>query len=221
VCIIKGKNSAVLGDFVYDQLKEMILTRKIRCGEKIQEQQIEKLLNVSRTPVREAVRKLSNEGIVILYPNRYAEVITFTEESIKELGMVRITMDCLAAQQAIQNGSNRDFDELKDLVKLCDEAHENKDFYQQIQYDAQFHMKLINISKNTVLIDILNNLLSRTQLLQTTIEDFSTRCEVKNHHAILDELYARNRTGVLTAVQNHLCPFYHLEIEDINSIIFK
>lgn len=221
-CTIKVKDNEVLGDFVYAQLKEMILTRKIRCGEKIQEQQVEKLFNVSRTPVREAVRKLSSEGIVVLYPNRYAEVIRFDEETIKELGMVRITMDCLAAQQAIQNGSNRDFDALRDLVKLCDEAHEQGDFYRQIQYDAQFHMKLIEISKNPVLIDILNNLLFRTQLLQTTIEDnFSTICEVKNHHAILDELYARNRTGVLKAVQKHLCPFYHLKIEDIDPVVFK
>jgi DNA-binding GntR family transcriptional regulator len=200
----------------------MILTRKIRCGEKIQEHQVEKLFSVSRTPVREAVRKLSSEGIVILYPNRYAEVISFDEEAVKELGMVRITIDCLAAQQAIQNGSNRDFDALKDLVKLCDEAHEQGDFYQQIQYDARFHMKLVEISKNSVLIGILKNLLFRTQLLQTTIEDnFLTICEVKNHHRILDELYARNRTGVLKAVQTHLCPFYHLEVEDIPSVVFK
>lgn len=130
----------------------MILTRQIKCGGKIQEQKIEKELGVSRTPVREVVRRLSNEGIVILYPNRHAKVISFNEKNIKDLGMVRITMDYLAGQLAINNGSNRNFDELAKILEQCKEAHKNSNLFEQIQFDSQFHMKLVDISENQVLI---------------------------------------------------------------------
>jgi len=217
------KNSAVLGDLAYEQIKAMILTREIKIGERIQEQQIEQLLGMSRTPVREAVRRLSNEGIVNLYPNRFAEVISFDDKSIRDLGMVRITMDCLAAQLAIQNGSNRDFDELQELSDKCEEAHNQGNLYEQIQFDSQFHMKLVEICENAVLIDIQKNIVLKTQLLQTTLlEDTnSSVCDVRNHGTILKALYDRNLPEVLSAIKNHLCPFYHLEIEDIYPVLYK
>lgn len=220
---MRVKNSAVLGDLAYEQIKNMILTREIKCGEKIQEQQIEQQLGMSRTPVREAVRRLSNEGIVDLYPNRFAEVISFDDDSIRDLGMVRITMDCLAAQLAIKNGSNRNFDALQELSDKCENAHNENNLYDQIQYDSQFHMKLVEISENDVLIGIQKNIMLKTQLLQATlIEDTNSNvCDVRNHGKILDALYDRSLEGVLRAIQNHLCPFYHLEINDIHPVLFK
>ena len=219
---MRVKNKAVLGDFVYDHIKELILTRKIKCGERINEQAIEEELGVSRTPVREAVRRLSNEGIVTLIPNRFTEVITFDEESIKELGMVRITMDCLAAQLAIQNGSNRDFDDLNKISQDCMEAHRNMEWYDQIKYDSDFHMKLVEISKNELLINIQKNIVLRTRLLQThQIEDTkSAVCDIRQHEAIMTSLYERNLEKVLMAIQKHLASFYHLKNEDIKVIGF-
>lgn len=220
---MKVKNNAVLGDLAYKKIKNMILTREIKPGEKIQEQQIEQDLGMSRTPVREAVRRLSNEGIVNLYPNRFAEVISFDDKSIRDLGMVRITMDCLAAQLAIRNGSNRDFDELQELSNQCEEAHNAKNLFEQIQFDSKFHMKLLEISENDVLISLQKNIMLKTQLLQTTlIEDTSSDvCDVRNHSHILTALYDRNLPAVLEAIKNHLCPFYHLEVEDIHSVLYK
>lgn len=219
---MRVKKSAVLGEYVYDQIKDMILTRKIKPGEKIQEQQIEQELGVSRTPVREAVRKLQNEGIIELYPNRHAEVATFDEEAIQQLGMVRITMDCLAAQQAIQNGSNRDFDQLKELAQKCEEANTSANLYDQIQYDTQFHMLLVEISENKVLIDIQKNLVLRTQLLQTTLLDTGMgACDIKHHSEILDGLYARDLPSVHKAIQAHLCPFYHINPDDIRTVTYS
>jgi len=218
---MRVKNKAVLGDFVYDHIKELLLTKKLKCGDRINEQSLEEELGVSRTPVREAVRRLSNEGIVTLYPNRFAEVITFDENSIKELGMVRITMDCLSAQLAIQNGSNRDFDVLKDLAEKCDAAHLENNWYDQFKYDSRFHMKLIEISKNDLLINLQKSMVLKTRLLQTEqLDEDSTYCDVAQHGAILDALYNRNLAAVLETTTRHLATFYHLDPKDINVIHF-
>jgi len=221
---MRVKNSAVLGDFVYDHIKELILTKKIKCGERINEQTIEKELGVSRTPVREAVRRLSNEGIVKLIPNRFTEVITFDENSIRELGMVRITMDCLSAQLAIQNGSNRDFDELKELSEKCAQAHENNDWYEQIKYDSLFHLKLVEISSNDLLINLQENMVLKTRLLQTEQlqgDPDSNICDIGQHKEILNALYERNLDAVLNATMSHLTTFYHLDKKDIKVVTFS
>jgi DNA-binding GntR family transcriptional regulator len=218
---MRVKNKAVLGDFVYDHIEELLLTKKLKCGDRINEQSLEEELGVSRTPVREAVRRLSNEGIVTLYPNRFAEVITFDENSIKELGMVRITMDCLSAQLAIQNGSNRDFDVLKSLAEKCDAACLENNWYEQFKYDSQFHMKLVEISKNDLLINLQKSMVLKTRLLQTEqLDEDSAYCDVSQHGAILDALYSRNLEAVLETTTRHLATFYHLDPKDIKVIHF-
>lgn len=217
---MKVQNRMVLGDYVYDHIKELILTRKIHCGERINEQLIEEDLGVSRTPVREAVRRLSNEGIATLVPNRFTEVITFTEDSIRELGMVRITMDCLSAQLAIQNGSNRDFDELSLLAGKCHDAHQEDNWYDQIKYDSEFHFRLIQITGNQVLIELQKNIMLKTRLLQTDRIDKAelSLCDLEQHQAILEGLYARDLDKALAAIKKHLASFYLLDNETIKVI---
>lgn len=218
---MRVKNNALLGDFVYEHLKSMILTNKIKCGEKIQEQQIEHELGVSRTPVREAVRRLANQGVITLYPNRYAEVITFDKQSIKDLGMVRITLDCLAAQLAVQTGSNRDFDMLKDTADKCLDAHNKGEIYEQIQLDSDFHSKLVEITGNNDLIGLHKSTMLKTQLLQTSVvEDNTNFCDLDTHSEILAALYDRDTNKVLVAIQKHLAPFYGMKAADIKTVTF-
>lgn len=219
---MQSGKSAVLADVVYEKIKELLLRQQIRCGEKIQEQALEEMLGVSRTPVREAVRKLSNEGIVTLYPNRHAEVICFDEDSIRDLGIVRISMDCLAAQLAIYNGSNKDFAQIRDLAVACQSAHEKGELYEQVQFDSQFHLKLAELSKNGVIVDIQKKLTFRTQLLQITLigDTKSKVCDVQYHDDIIAGLYERNIEKAVQAILNHLCPFYHIDPSQVKTLSF-
>lgn len=219
---MRTKDNAVLGEYVYEQLRDMILTRRIKCGEKILEKQIEEDLGVSRTPVREAVRRLANEGIVRLFPNRHAEVITFDEETVAELGLMRITMDCLAAQLAVQNGSNRDFSKLEQLAKQCEEAYRNHDISTQLLFDSAFHTRLVELSENQMLIDFQKTVSMRTLLLQTDM--FERQADIVNniehHFAIIEALYERDTDKVLLAIQQHLCAFYRMDPAKLRTVVF-
>lgn len=211
---MRVKNSAVLGDMVYEHIKEMILRKEIASGEKIPEKQIEEKLNVSRTPVREAVRRLSSDGLVQVYPNRYSEVATFDDAAIIELGTMRLSMDCFAAQLAVQNGSNRDFQELLNLAEECEKANQNEDLYSRIDYDCRFHMKLVEIGGNRLLLDCQNRLFLRTRLLQTTIlmSTASAACDSEQHLAIVDALFKRDVEQVLKNIIDHLGAFYNINV---------
>lgn len=220
---MRVKNNAVLGEFVYEKMKEMILTRQILCGEKIQEKTIEDTLKVSRTPVREAVRRLSNEGIVVLYPNRHAEVIRFTPDSIKELGIIRLTLDCLTAQLAILNGSNQDFYELEKIALSCGEIQKQNEIYSFLKCDCAFHTKLAELTRNKLLIDMQHSISLQSMLLQS---DQMENCpmdllDTSHQLHIVSALKERNTEKLLTVIQEYLCPLFGLDHTSISTLIFN
>ncbi|MFQ9702047.1 MAG: GntR family transcriptional regulator [Enterocloster clostridioformis] len=94
---------------VYEHLKNLILSRALKPGEKIPEAKLAAQFGLSRTPIREAIKKLANDGIVTLYPNRFAEVSVLPQNWLQEVGMVRLSLDIVAAHLAILYGSNYDY----------------------------------------------------------------------------------------------------------------
>lgn len=219
------KKKSTLSELVYERLKTMILSGEIHCGEKILEQQLVDAFEVSRTPVREAIRQLSNEGIIKIQPNCYAEVISFTHQSVRDLGVMRITMDCLSAQLAIQNGSNRDFNRLVSIANKCAEANPETDFLNRIKYDCDFHMMLVEISENDFLINAQRNLYLKAQLLvanrfqNNPLSDHL--CNYKEHIAIINALIQRDVDAALSAICAHLCTFYEIDMERLSVPIFR
>ena len=211
-----------LGEVVYEHIKGMILGKQVQCGERIPEEKIAKQLGVSRTPIREALRRLSNEGLINIYPNRFAEVITFDEESIKELGVIRINLDTLAVQLAIHNGSNADFLKLKEIADECYEAAKKGDIPNRIKKDSEFHLMLAQIAGNSILVKLLKELYLKIQLLQASkyrdIDDSLKKIE--HHHIIVDKLMERNVDEVVKLIQRHLVEFYNLNPDSIWTTVF-
>ena len=217
---MRQSRSAVLGEQVYEHIKEMILRGDISSGEKITEQKIVEQLGVSRTPVREAVRRLAGDGLIVFTPNKSAEVITVDAKFKRDLGTVRITTDCLSAVLAMQNGSNADFEALRVLSGQCIEAQLAGDIHSRIRFDSAFHMKLVEISGNTLLVEIQKNLYVKSQFAQTHTlvkKKETDLCDVRQHEEIIDALFARDAGRVLAAIKKHLVTFY--EIEDTGVLL--
>lgn len=213
---MRQSNNAVLGERVYEYIKEMILRGDITSGEKIPEQKIVEQLDVSRTPVREAVRRLAGDGLIVFTPNKSAEVIKVDAKFKRDLGVVRFTTDCLSAILALQNGSNADFESLRELSDKCLEAQREGNLWGRIRYDSAFHMRLVEISGNALLVEIQKNLYVKAQFAQTHTllhrEGTETdSCDVKQHEEIISALFARDSERVMAAIRQHLLPFYGIE----------
>lgn len=208
------RRTTVLGEHVYEYIKEMILRGKIESGEKIPEQKIVEQLNVSRTPVREAMRRLAGDGLIIFTPNKSAEVITIDEKFKHDIGVVRYTTDCLSALLALQNGSDADFETLKELSERCIESQHSGDLYQRIRYDSAFHMRLVEISRNDLVVEIQKNLYVKAQFAQSHTllhKDGDDACDVHQHEEIISALFARDVDRVLAAIRKHILPFYDIQ----------
>lgn len=208
-----SEGETVLSEIAYEQILQMILTQEIRCGEKIPEEKITQMLGMSRTPIREAIRRLANEGIVILYPKRHAEVICFDEKSIQDVGLLRIALDTLAAKLAILHGSNADFTQLQQIADACYQAAKSGDLYRRIKLDCDFHLFMTKISGNKILLKVQKELYLKVQLIQalkyTNIEESLKR--VEGHFPIIDGLFSRDEKLVVQCVYNHLASFYQIE----------
>lgn len=209
---MSGGGNQTSSQTAYARILQMILTRKIQGGEKLTEERLTDLLGVSRTPVREAIRRLADEGLVVVYPNRQSEVVILDEAAIQELGTVRMALDVLAAQLAVLNGSNADFMRLRKIADACYEAAKQGDIYERIRLDCDFHLMLTEIGLNSVLLTMQRQLYLKVQLVQAEkyIDVEDSLKKIEGHNSIIEALFSRNEERVVRALQEHLASFYNV-----------
>ena len=116
-----------LRDVVFNTLRQAILTGELKPGERLMEIHLANKLGVSRTPIREAIRKLELEGLVTMIPRRGAEVAQITEKSMNDVLEVRRALDALCVELACERITQEDMGRLKQAVgeKLHEENRYN------------------------------------------------------------------------------------------------
>ena len=104
---------------VYIYIKKMILSGEVGAGHKIHEEKVGQLFGVSRTPIREALKKLSEYGLVNLKPRSHAVVASLTKEEAIQLAHIRAQLETLSTKLLAEVGTNKDFDHLEDIARSC------------------------------------------------------------------------------------------------------
>ena len=157
-----------LRDVVFNTLRQAILRGEMEPGERLMEIQLAQKLGVSRTPIREAIRKLELEGLVIMIPRKGAEVAHITEKDMKDVLEVRSTLEELVVELAIKNVTDEKIEELKCANKVFESAIVSKDAVNIVEADVKFHDILYSMTNNARLIQIINNL--REQMYRYRVE---------------------------------------------------
>ena len=209
------KQKGNLSEQAYDQIKNMILHLAIKPGERIPEEKLTGVIKGSRTPVREALRKLSEEGLVNIYPGRFSEVAYYDQEAVKQIGLIRLSQDLLSCQLAIKYGSNADFDLVSQLAEKCEMGAKNGNIYERIAFDSELHLQIARISGNEFLIKNQEKLYQIIHLIQiakyTGIKD--SVMQIANHKDIIEALYKRDYKMIKVATTKHLQSFYNIDEE--------
>lgn len=210
---MKRAEGSNLGEVVYEHLVEMLLTQQLKPGDRVPENKIAMQFGISRTPIREALRHLANEGVINIYPNRFAEVVAIDDDYINQLGQARIAIDSMLTKLAIYYGSNADFARLRQLADICTEATKTGDHILRTKTDMDFHMELAAISRNQLLIKYQSEISLRVKLLVVwkylkvdTAYDLSL-----SHQALVDALIARDEERAVRIAVDHLVSFYSLD----------
>ena len=182
-----------LRDVVFNTLRRAILRGELKPGERLMEIQLANKLGVSRTPIREAIRKLELEGLVLMIPRKGAEVAEITEKNLRDVLEVRGALEELAVQLACER---MDKEKLKELHAAADHFREildSDDITAIGEADEAFHDVIFAATDNTRLVQLLNNL--REQMYRYRIEYLKKK---ECHPQLLEE-----HAAIMKAIEEH------------------
>ena len=157
-----------LRDVVFNTLRQAILRGELKPGERLMEIQLANKLGVSRTPIREAIRKLELEGLVLMIPRKGAEVAEITEKSLRDVLEVRRALEELAVQLACEKITKEEICELERVAKEFQQVVNSSDITEIAEVDVCFHDIIYTATDNQKLIQLLNNL--REQMYRYRVE---------------------------------------------------
>jgi DNA-binding GntR family transcriptional regulator len=155
---IKLDSYQPLREVVCETLRNAIVAGILQPGERLMEIQVAEELGVSRTPVREAIRKLELEGFVVMIPRRGTYVSDLSIKDITEVFEVRTSLDVLAAGLAAERITEEELEQMERLLVEIGGYIEQNDMDKIVEADSQFHDILYRASRNERLVGIINNL---------------------------------------------------------------
>ena len=195
-----------LRDVVFNTLRKAILTGELKPGERLMEIHLANQLGVSRTPIREAIRKLELEGLVIMIPRRGAEVARITEKSLKDVLEVRRALDALCAELACDRITEDEKLRLRQACSDFEAATATKDVTTIAEADVALHDIIVEATGNQRLIQLINNLSEQMYRYRFEyIKDESQHIRlVEEHKMIYESIAAHDRKKAAEAAKLHI-----------------
>lgn len=192
------------GAAAYEALLKAISDGTLKPGDRLREVEVSKLLNLSRTPVREALRRLESDGIVEHQPRIGAAVRQLSHSEIVELYEMRVVLERTAAEMAAKHASEAEIDTLEDLNR--DIAESRNDPVAAAAINQSFHKALYQACRNRFLLDAASGLNNSLILLGITTFTDEARIDtvVRQHQDVIDALRARDPIRAGEAAEAHL-----------------
>ena len=173
-----------LRDVVFNTLRQAILRGELKPGERLMEIALSQRLGVSRTPVREAIRMLEQEGLVIMIPRKGAQVAEISEKDLKDVLEVRLGLEELAVRIACQRITEEELEELEQAMKEFEEAMKRDDLGALAAADVKVHEVIYGSTHNKRLVQIISNIREQIFLAGYIVPVFVPHHE----HVIADRL---------------------------------
>lgn len=198
----KTKTRAVenLSARVYHQIKRLILCNQIMPGQKLHHQELSERLGVSRTPVREALTRLVQEGYVSFLPNRGFTCKEIGIQEAEELYELREALEAFAVERAIENLTGSALAQLRSNVSSYGRDVQNRFTRERLVYDQDVHLAIVRIAGNEMLTNTLSHVFERIVLKRRTDGLYDQARGVAAHQEHLKLLEAMERRDVAAAV---------------------
>lgn len=209
------RNYKPLGEVVFEYLRNAILAGELKPGERLMEVTLAEQLGVSRTPVREAIRKLEKESFVIMIPRKGAYVADLTKKDIMEVLEIRKELEGFAAALAAERMALSEKEALGKVVERFNESLINMDKKSMIECDNEFHSLIFEATKNQRLINIIYDLHDQFQRFRLIyFNEFNNYKEIQaSHNRIFDAIIKKDAKGARSEAESH--------VESIRALVNK
>lgn len=195
-----------LNEIVFEGLRNAIIKGVIPVGERINESVYADRMNISRTPIREALRRIQEEGLVEYVPNFGVVVKKVTIEDALEIYQIRKALDILATHNAMRIMTEEQFDEMESLLKKTDEADAKENYKEVIELSKQFNDMIYancNMPRLGVIVLKLRQYLMRFRDISLTEND-RRRKALDEHWLLYQNMRKKNYEAVAMITEEHL-----------------
>ncbi len=203
-------NLTDLSEQTYMVLRENILKRHIKPGERISVDEIAHMLGVSRTPVMDALKRLASDGLVEIIPRRGTFVTQMTAQDVAELFDIRIMIELYAAERILKDGAAEQFlRDIEEPMRVMEEAMVNGDYgdYEAfISADRELHLRLVSHAKNQRLLRIYRDMNVHMQIARTHYMEHveNARQAHEEHLAIVKAFQSGDPEAVAHSLRFHI-----------------
>jgi len=203
---LTSKSSVSLSDKAYSLIKDAIISYRLKPGEPLVEAKIAEQINISRTPIRESLKKLHNEGLIRIIPTKGAFVADVKKEDVEEMFVLREVLECTALKAAIPRISESDLNEVEQLLIQAEKDIAGGDFETSVISDLKLHELIIEKSgyrRLAQFIDILKAQLLRVRYLGTTVTG-RTKRSIQEHKAIVNAIRNKDFDSASDLLKTHI-----------------
>ncbi|MBQ3853602.1 MAG: GntR family transcriptional regulator [Anaerovibrio sp.] len=203
---IKLDSYQPLREVVCETLRDAIRKGTLKPGERLMEIQLAEELGVSRTPVREAIRKLELEGYVIMMPRRGTYVANLSIRDVNEVFEIRTSLDSLASGLAAERITDEELERLQRLLVAIGGYIEANDMEKIVETDTEFHDLLYQASRNSRLVGIIFNLREQLTRFRATSMSFPGRLKatLEEHRRIVEAIAQGDVAEAQAAAEYHM-----------------
>lgn len=195
-----------LRETVCEVLRDAIRRGILEPGERLMEVQLAEELGISRTPVREAIRKLEQEGFVIMLPRRGTYVASMSVHDVKEIFEIRSALESLSTSLAAMRIEPDELQKLRALLTEIEGHIERKDIDKIVATDIEFHGLLYQVSRNERLVAIISNLKEQLARFRTLSMSYPGRLQetLEEHRAMVEAIAAGDVDAARDAAERHM-----------------
>lgn len=193
-------------DFVYAELRSSIISKQLKPGARLPEITVARQLKVSRTPVRDALRRLAAEGLVTITPNHGAKVTLPTAREANGAYDVRLQLELMSVAEASERPADKKIAaRISRIITNERRAMAREDAEALMDLDNAFHKTIAECSENPVLIEYIENILLKTNVYTLFFSSFDQEPEnISQHEKILGAIQAKDGALAETLMKNHL-----------------
>jgi DNA-binding GntR family transcriptional regulator len=212
---------AALHEQVAYRLRELLVEGAIAPGAKLNERELALQLNVSRTPLREAIKMLAAEGLVELLPNRGAVAVSLSEQDVRNTFEVMAGLEGMSGELAAQRISEAQLTEIKALHFEMLAAHARRDLSTYYRINAQIHRAINTAANNDVLTTTYSQVNARLQALRfrSNQDEAKWSRAVAEHGQMIDALSKRDGAALKAVLVQHLNHKRDVVIEQLRAEI--
>jgi DNA-binding GntR family transcriptional regulator len=194
---------------VYQALRQAILSSTIKPGQRLDVEELGQKLGVSLTPVRNAIHQLAAEGLIEIRPRTGTFVASLSPQDVKETFEIRLALESLAAEKAVENTTSADLKRLTELLKSLRKPVRNDEDRKNHERDnVEFHLILVKASGNRRLIEMYEALNAHIKIarIHASERNWPSRLEEEQaeHEEIVNAIEKGDATKLIAALRKHI-----------------